>query len=45
MDQGRLVNNKKQPEGLPRFTKVGFKKTIVPDGVWDLVKSYYEENK
>ncbi|CAB1116535.1 unnamed protein product [Ectocarpus sp. CCAP 1310/34] len=45
MDQGRLVNNRKQPEGLPRFTEVGFKKTTVPDDVWDLVKTYYEENK
>lgn len=45
MDDGRLVNNKRQPEGLPRFTAVGFKKTRVPDDVWDLVKTYYEENK
>lgn len=45
MDQGRLVNNKQQPVGLPRFTEVGFKKITVPDDVWDLVKTYYEENK
>lgn len=45
MDEGRLVNNRRQPEGLPRFTKVGFKKSKVPDDVWDLIKTYYEENK
>ncbi|CAN0367552.1 unnamed protein product, partial [Hapterophycus canaliculatus] len=45
MDQGRLVNNRQQPVGLPRFTEVGFKKITVPDDVWDLVKTYYEENK
>lgn len=45
MDDGRLVNNRKQPEGLPQFTSVGFKKITVPDDVWDLIKTYYEENK
>lgn len=45
MDEGRLVNNRRQPEGLPRFTEVGFKKITVPDDVWDLIKTYYEENK
>lgn len=45
MDDGRLVNNRRQPEGLPQFTSVGFKKTTVPDDVWDLMKTYYEENK
>lgn len=45
MDEGRKVNNERQPKGLPRFTEVGFKKITVPDHVWDLVKTYYEENK
>lgn len=45
MDNGRLANNRNQPVGLPRFTEVGFKKMRVPDDVWDLVKTYYEENK
>ncbi|CAM9872585.1 unnamed protein product [Pylaiella littoralis] len=45
MDKGRLANNRIQPAGLPRFTEVGFKKVTVPDEVWDLVKTYYEENK
>lgn len=45
MDDERQVNNRMQPDGLPRFTSVGFKKISVPDDVWDLVKTYYEENK
>lgn len=44
-DQGRLLNNKRQPEGLPRFTEVGFKKMRVPDDVWDVVMTYYDDNK
>lgn len=44
-DEGRVSNNRRQPEGLPRFTDVGFKKSRVPDDVWDVLKTYYEENK
>ena len=45
MDERRLATNREQQEGLPHFTSVGFKKTTVPDDVWDLMKTYYEENK
>lgn len=44
-DEVRLLNNRKQPEDLPRFTEVGFKKVTVPDDVWEIVKTYYEGNK
>ncbi|CAM9512269.1 unnamed protein product [Pylaiella littoralis] len=44
-DQSRMANNRVQPAALPRFTDVGFKKVTVPDDVWDMVKTYYEENK
>lgn len=39
------MENRKQPNELPRFTEVGFKKCRVPDDVWDLIKTYYEDNK
>mmetsp|Transcript_11376 Transcript_11376/g.16920 ORF Transcript_11376/g.16920 Transcript_11376/m.16920 type:complete len:468 (-) Transcript_11376:74-1477(-) len=44
-DKFRLSNNVVQPQGLPRFTEVGFKKIRVPDDVWDTIISYYRNNK
>ncbi|KAG5178579.1 hypothetical protein JKP88DRAFT_79394 [Tribonema minus] len=41
----RVRNNVQQPVGLPRFTDVGFKKIRVPDDVWDMLVTYYRQNK
>jgi len=44
-NEDRRQTNRIQPQNLKNFTELGFEKRKIPDDVWELLRSYYENNK
>ena len=44
-EQARMEMNLEQPKSQHNYTEIGFKKTRVPDGLWQEILRFYKANK
>ena len=44
-EQRRHLLNREQPKLVPTFTKVGFERKLMPQGLWDKVTAFWNANK
>ena len=43
-ENDRIAMNLRQPQGMVNYTKAGFAKATVPDGVFKVIRKFWEDN-